>query len=135
MPKQYQLSLKTPHGNCQVEADGYEELLSLVPAYMVSVGRAQAAPDPDPESELTRQAKALLRKYTNRHGRQESGRRGSPIAVGGAELDLVKCFLRGTSAKEAADFLYRHNQIKTSRTAVGRYWARLWAITPNKRPH
>jgi hypothetical protein len=48
----------------------------------------------------------------------------SPIASAGLEVEVAKCYLAGTTTENAVTYLQKERNFKTSKTAIGRYFAR-----------
>lgn len=113
--KPYSTAIRTPYGRCYIEADSWEELVMLCPG-AVSVVL-------DPESEICEEI--LARETRDRYRACFGSNRKTRIEARGLELDLVKCFLRGMTIKDAISWLWTEKYFTSSGSAVGRYWSRL----------
>lgn len=121
MSKKYRLIYETPQGNCSVEADNRSEFETMIPR---RVDEMLAIPKRLRAMGLNEAAATILEIY----GRQYCHRVHSSVTKAGAELDLIKCYLQGITIKEIVKWLRANKQVSLSKSAVGRYCARIFRL-------
>ena len=113
--RKYSVLYDSPLGRCQADADSLNELICALGA-----ARSVLA-ETSPDMGLEAKAKYVMGLYYCE--RTKSNNRGiSPIAEAGNEIDLIKCYLRGFNITDTVEWLRIEKQLKTSISAVGRYW-------------
>ncbi len=117
MTKDFQLSIKTPRGSSQVEANSWADLVKMVPKAV-----SLLLPEAESGDRIDREARLLLRVYRDYFDIDEMDIRRSPILQAGLELDLARRFILKNTAKESVEWLAKNRQFNTSESSVGRYW-------------
>lgn len=124
MDREYKFQLTTPGGSSEASADSLADLAVHVPAGVVNGVRPKA--DDPPQRDLESVAKEALESL--RSYQLETGTRTvhTVFSDAGLELALIKCYLRGITVHGALDWLQGEHDFTCSKSAVGRYWRRLW---------
>jgi hypothetical protein len=120
----YKLNLKTPSGECSACAETLDGLVEVSPLSL-RVGEQDVKTD---SQKMEQAARALYAKYLE--ARKNKGRTPpTNIWRAGCELDLIRCYLSGTTIPEAVEWLKKNKNVSTSRSAIGRYWQLLNTIS------
>jgi hypothetical protein len=119
MANEYKIKLTVRGRTSEFGADSVNELLLLMATELFTMDRPQTS-DSDNADEA---AKKLIERYYQRFVRMNNHLR-SPIASAGLEVEVAKCYLAGTTTENAVTYLQKERNFKTSKTAIGRYFAR-----------
>jgi hypothetical protein len=117
----FTIHVKTPFGETKIDADTWEGLIKLMPASI-----EQAMPGGVQDEAFEARVSALYEAYKERFNSRPTCE--SPIESHGLEIDLARCFLRRMTIKQASIYLENHKSLKTSKTAIGRYWKRFISL-------
>jgi len=124
MTQEYKISIITPNGKCDIEADSWDDLMFLTPKAVSDV-----LTSPGQKLSLDATARVVLQAMRENIRRKSS--RPSYVAQtarDGQELYLIRCYLRGMLVREAIEWLKKHRGFDCSKSSVGRYWQRLSKI-------
>jgi len=121
----FTIHVKTPSGEAKISADTWERLIKLMPASI-----KQAMPGGVQDEAFEAHVKALYEAYKKRF--KISPRSRSPIETHCVDIDLVRCFLRRMTIKQAAEWLKTNKSVESSLSAIGRYWKRFLSLGFNR---
>lgn len=121
MSRDYEISITTPYGECQLAADSVGEFADLA-RVVASVLNKKSGGDLETMAE---EALGKLQAYTYATRKKLAP---TNIAKAGLELVVVQCYLRDMEIAEAVSYLSDRHNFKASMTAVGRYWRDLYTL-------
>lgn len=113
-PLKYCLTIETSSGKCQIATESWPLLVELLDPFAYTDTQGQ---------NIYSVAKRARIAY---HKSCKHANMASPIARDSRlEIQVIVCYLRGWNVKKTVAWLFNEKHHKTSKSAIGRYWARL----------
>jgi len=117
----YRVTITTPFGHGEVEADTWENLLELLPTRIA--GALVCTKTPEQRIGIDEASRLVLGAYKRKY--KFPGNSRPRLEIAGFELDVVKCYLKKMTIQQTVSWLKHWHNYSTSKTAVGRYFTRL----------
>ncbi len=124
MKRRYSLTIKTPRAGCEAKGETEESLIQVVRILKCSTGDVEVrsvAHAQDEVEELVRKARGTYTRVTH-----------TTLAKADIEADVARCFVEGMTLETALAWLKENRSFTGSRSAVGRYYRRLFTVASER---
>lgn len=125
MDSKYELAFKVPCGSATVQAENMDNLIQCTHE-LCSISLPSVFGDKKSEAAKAKQkASVICQALIVLDGQEGKNASRSKVSRAGLDYEVIDCYLKNMTIDEIAKYIKKKKKVNLSRSAIGRYTARL----------